>query len=191
MRYGFLTNLDIKISYLNLQLELLEIKDLVIILEPSIHNTSEIEGRRTKQEVFDLLTHLLKNFKNHRKGKKLKQNPFLTEREKVEIQAQKELIFGVGNVTDPDDPEAGKNKPKVEEDQSMPNILGPELYELIFGRLDFKIRVENIKIYYEYNHTTVSGTQGSDLSLQKSFSVLLHLNRFTLTSVIKLFNKIG
>lgn len=48
MKYGLLSNLDIDISYLNLQLELLEIDSLVIVLQPQLDAMSEVETEYTQ-----------------------------------------------------------------------------------------------------------------------------------------------
>jgi hypothetical protein len=119
----------------------------------------------------------------------LKPNPFLSEREKMERQAEKDMIFRPGERQEPPEMSEMENSAKSQkeqEEQSAPNILGPELYELVFGRLDFKIVIENVKIYYEYNHFSHQGVK--DLSLQKSFSVLFQLSDFTFTSVKGFFD---
>lgn len=58
------------------------------------------------------------------------------------------------------------------------NILGPELYELIFGRLNFRIRLSNIKIYLE-NDTRFPRSMNS---LDKPFSIALVLKNMNFSS---------
>jgi hypothetical protein len=41
-------------------------------------------------------------------------------------------------------------------------VLGPELYELVFGRLSFKIRLSNIKIYFENDSRVPRGVNSVD-----------------------------
>lgn len=54
-------------------------------------------------------------------------------------------------------------------------MLGPEFFELIFGRLNFKIKLSNIKIYLENDSRAPS-------ALSKSFSIALILQRLSFTS---------
>ena len=51
MKLGLLFNLNLKISYLSLKLELLEIENLTLVMEPIPENMSTIDEPYTEQEV--------------------------------------------------------------------------------------------------------------------------------------------
>ena len=74
--------------------------------------------------------------------------------------------------------ELEKKKQMTQSSEEGINILGPELYELIFGRLNFKIRLSNIKIYLE-NDTRIPRNLNT---LNKSFSIALVLKNFNFSS---------
>lgn len=213
MKYGFLTNLNIEISYMNLQLKLLEIEDLIIVVEPEASNASEIEKVLTKEEAFQVLGHLLNNYKKLTKGQKLEENPYLEKFETDFIQQKRAFIYGDPNQQqqangNPQDPaqQGGNSEPtdplktmptkqnireknekeKSTDDTAPPNVFGPELYELVFGRLDFKIKINNVKIYYENDHTQKSEF-GNKVEFQQSFSIMFNLKGLNLVSVRKNF----
>jgi len=66
----------------------------------------------------------------------------------------------------------------LKEQESGVNILGPELYQLVFGRLNFKIRFSNIKIYFENDIRVPRGIN----TLPEPFSILIHLRGFSFNS---------
>jgi hypothetical protein len=49
---------------------------------------------------------------------------------------------------------------------------------LVFGRLSFKVRLSNIKIYFENNTNVPRGIN----SVDQSFSIMLHLRGFSFNS---------
>lgn len=204
MKYGFLTNLNIEISYLSLQLKLLEIEDLIIVLEPNASAASEIETVLTKEKTFEIMSHLMKNYKALRGGKEMQENPHLEDFEKKFLEQRKRFIYGDPNQKkegegeegkEPDHPlkhmptkknirEQTKKQEQKEngEDPAPPNVMGPELYELVFGRLDFKIKINNVKIYYENDHSQ-KNQYGNKVEFQKSFSIMFNLKGLNLLSV--------
>lgn len=206
MKYGFLTNLNIEISYLSLQLKLLEIEDLIIVLEPNASAASEIETVLSKERTFDIMSHLMKNYKALRGGKDMQENEFLEDFEKKFLEQRKKFIHGDPNQKkEGEDGEDGDKEPdhplkhmptkknireqtkkeqqkKDGEEPAPPNVMGPELYELVFGRLDFKIRINNVKIYYENDHSQKSQF-GNKVEFQKTFSIMFNLKGLSLLSV--------
>lgn len=65
----------------------------------------------------------------------------------------------------------------AENKKSGLNIFGPELNELLLSRLNFKINLKNIKIFYEYNSKI-----DMDFGVNKSFSLCFNINNFKLRS---------
>lgn len=211
IKYGFLTNVNIEISYLSLQLKLLEIEDFIIVVEPEASNASEVEKVLSKEETFQVLGHLLDNYKAMTKGKEMKENPYLENFEKQYIEDKRKFIFQEpqqqqGQKNDENNGESsqiqdpGKGMPTKENiremnekgkdeqsEQAPPNVMGSELYELIFGRLNFQIKINNVKIYYENDHSQKSEF-GNKVEFQKSFSIMFNIKGLNLVSVIFLLN---
>lgn len=110
---------------------------------------SEVESNYTSQKaVFELLKHLMNNLNNHEKGRSLVENTALEKEDQLKWQAQREAIKNLNTVNNEEKKEV-ERKQKLKEEEQGVNILGPELYEIVFGRLSFKIRLSNIKIYFE------------------------------------------
>ena len=59
------------------------------------------------------------------------------------------------------------------------NILGPELNELLLGRLNFKVIFKNIKVYVEYDRSQM----GPEYGFGQSFTICLTLKDFRFESV--------
>lgn len=184
---------------------MLEIEDLILVVEPEVSNASEIEKVLTKEETFQVIGHLMKNYKNLLKGKKLDENPYLESFEKEFLEQRRNFIYGPPAAENQGDNtgqpgEDGQNpKPTLTkmptkqnireqneknntEEGPPPNVFGPELYELVFGRLDFKIKINNVKIYYENDHSEKNDF-GNKVEFQKSFSIMFNIKGLSLTSV--------
>ena len=63
-------------------------------------------------------------------------------------------------------------------DEDDANIFGPELNELLLGRLNLKIVFKNIRIYYEYDNT-----MDLDFAVKQDFSLCFTIKEFTLQNV--------
>lgn len=71
-----------------------------------------------------------------------------------------------------------ERKKQLQEEEEGLNILGPELYELIFGRLSFKIKLSNIKIYFENDSRVPRGIN----TVNHPFSIMVQLKGFQFNS---------
>ena len=179
LKYGLLTKLEIKISYMNIQLERLNIKDLILILEPSVSYVSQIEDQLSDTAVKNLLKHLMKNFENMRKGRALQPNPYLNDFEKQEIEARKEAIKN----RIMHKPQQNPRNRQDEEEEEPVNILGSDLYELIFRRLEFFIDIEDVVIYYEYDKRNKMNSLDKTGSFKNSFSLMFNMKGLSFRSV--------
>ena len=107
----------------------------------------------------------------------MKKNEDLTEKMK--------FLFESGKTKEGETEEQRKERIKkvIEDKKKSPiNVLGPDLFDLLFGRLDFQILIKNVKIYLEFNKI-----KRPDLNFPASFSTMLHLKEVSIAAVIFLF----
>lgn len=141
MKFGMMTNIKMSLSYFKLQLELFEIDDLIVVLGPEADNVKWERGDYSPEEKEAHITHMMENYRRLQAGQALKENPIIAKEEAARKKKEEEQA---------------KKNPQVDDNASKadgPNILGPELFELITGRLEFKIKIKNLRIYYEDNET--------------------------------------
>ena len=119
----------------------------------------------------------MKNLTNHQTGKSLAENSVLEPSDLDAWRNEREEMKNLNKLNRENRKEVEKKK-KLKEEEDGVNILGPELYELVFGRLSFKIRLSNIKIYFENDNRVPRGIN----SVDQPFSILLHLRGFSFNS---------
>ena len=166
LKVGILSTLKIKISYLNLQLESLSIEDLILVIEPTPEHMSNIEEPHTETQKEQFLTHLLKNFSKFKKGEKL-QKP---KTEFLSNEHQEYLSRSSIGETQVEKSKEERKKMIDDAKKEKMNILGFDLYEIIFGRLEFKIEISNTKVYLEFDKV-----RNKQVAFQESFSALFQI----------------
>lgn len=120
----------------------------------------------------------MENLLRHQKGQKLNTNQVLKKEDYDAWKAERDLKKDYTSLNSQNQKELERKKKMTESSEEGINILGPELYELIFGRLNFKIRLSNIKIYLE-NDTRVPRSLNT---FDKPFSIALILKNFNFSS---------
>lgn len=120
----------------------------------------------------------MENLSRYQKGQKLSPNQVLKKEDFDAWKLERDLKKDYTSLNQENLKELEKKKKQAQSSEEGINILGPELYELIFGRLNFKIKLSNIKIYLE-NDTRVPRNLNT---LDKSFSIALMLKNFNFSS---------
>jgi len=173
MKVGLLSDMLLEISLFSLKLETLSITDLVIVMEPYPSHLSNIETEEDISMKEQYIVHLLQNLEKYRNGETLnKPGNFMTPEHQ---ELMKNTKIGAKMLSEA---KAGKQKKIEDQKKEGFNILGPELWELILGRIDFKIKIQNIKIYLEFEKEKHPLIKYDD-----SFSVLFQLKELSLCTV--------
>lgn len=177
--FGMVTKIHIKVSIVGLYIELMEIEDLILVISPDPTKGQSADSRffeTTMKE--ELLMHMVKNFENIRTGAPLDSIQNLPS-------VPKEVIDGIQKrETEHRTPFHEKGPLEIKPETLVPdvkqeklNFMGPEVFALITGRLDFNIRIRNVRLYYEDSKTLV-GLNG----IPKTFSFCLNITGFTLNT---------
>lgn len=169
LKYGSVTNLHISISIFKLQLEQIEMENLILVIEPHPDNMSTIDEAYSEDMITKYIVHLINNLKNLKKGVKLARLPdnVLTSKMKS--------LFNAGKLGY-DDPSPNSNSNT--NNSEAPNLIGEELFDLIFGRLYFNIKVKNLKIYFEFDKD-----KRPNLNFMDTYSLLVQLKEMSINSV--------
>lgn len=177
--FGMVTKIHIKVSIMGLYIELMEIEDLILVVSPDPTKGQTADSRFFESTMKEeLLMHMVKNFENIRTG-----TPLVSIQHLQSI--PKEIVDGIQkrelehrtpfHEKGPLEVKPETLVPVLQEEK--PNFMGPEIFALITGRLDFNIRIRNVRLYYEDN-TTLVGLNG----IPKTFSFCLNITGFTLNT---------
>lgn len=177
--FGMVTKIHIKVSIVGLYIELMEIEDLILVISPDPTKGQSADSRFFESTMKEeLLMHMVKNFENIRTGASLDSIQNLPS-------VPKDVIDGIQKrENEHRTPFFEKGPLEVKPETLVPdvkqeklNFMGPEVFALITGRLDFNIRIRNVRLYYEDSKTLV-GLNG----IPKTFSFCLNITGFTLNT---------
>lgn len=174
LKFGMITKLNVDVSILGLVLEIVEIEDLIVVLSSNLTNASNFEKKVLDKLEFKeaLLKHMLQNSSLQKEGKPM--NPLssvsaIPEAVRTSLDGKEKALMSV--------PVRNPAPPVAESTAGTSNILGPELYGIITGRMEFNVVVKNIKVYYE-DCETVTDDKGQVLN----FSGCLNVSEFRFKS---------
>ena len=183
LKFGMISKLNVKISILGLYIEKIEVEDLILVLSPDPTKTQKISERTLDSHLKEtVLLHMLENQKALSQKAQLKsfsQIPGIPK-EVIETMTKRKIegetpFFEKGPIETTTD----SNNMTIE--QPKPNLMGPEIFEIITGRLRFDINVKNIRIYYE-DGQTLNLASGSNQ--RNFFSFCFNISELKLNTVI-------
>lgn len=176
--FGMITKMHIKIAIIGLYIELVDIEDLVVVIKPDASKganaTDDVMEAQAKKAI---LKHMVSNFQKLRAGSSMdplesvSELPAETAKQVKENNEKATLPFGGKPVPEPETEESIRKK------QEKPNLMGPELFGIITGRLEFDITIKNTRIYFED-----SKTMKEQRKAQSLFSLCFVLSELRLTT---------
>jgi N-terminal region of Chorein or VPS13 len=182
LKFGMISKLNIKISILGLYIEKVEVEDLILVLSPDPTKTQKISERALDTHLKEaVLLHMLENHKALSQQAQLKsftQIPGITK-EIIDNMTKRKTegetpFFEKGPIlTTTDSNNLTVQQPKA-------NLMGPEFFEIITGRLKFDINVKNVRIYYEDGQTL---NQASGSNQKNFFSFCFNISELKLNTV--------
>ena len=149
LQFGLLSTLKLNISYMNLALELFEIDDLIIVQRSKSENVKFEREKYDEAAKEKHVLHMLKNKANLESKKGLVKNPLVDY-------APMALPTPIANKI--------KSEGKPQKNPLIDaNILGSEFYKILKNRLDYKIKIKNIRIFLECEqHVDSTGKKDDD-----------------------------
>lgn len=182
LKFGMVTNMHVKISLLGLYIEEVTIEDLILVVSPDASASSQYQQRAFEHDLKEeIWLHLIKNFELQQSGGKMvkfEKTKWMTDKMADEYDKQeKDSINAFAEKGPVQKPPTGSQTTAVESKKM--NIMGPELFGIITGRLKFNINIRNIRLYYEdSDNLTRSYGKGSS-----HISFCLNITEVTLKTV--------
>jgi hypothetical protein len=152
LKFGMVTNLHIKISLLGLYIEEVTVEDLILVVGPDASKGTNSHNRLFEQDLKEeVWMHLIGNYERLKTGQemiKLDKAKWVPDSLRAEYdKREKESINAFSEKGPVQKPSSNAQTTAVETKQ--PNLMGPELFGIITGRLKFNINIRNIRLYYE------------------------------------------
>jgi len=180
VKFGMVTKLHIKISIMGLYIDFIDVEDLILVVSPDPKGGAQFENKAFQNEAkSQLLMHMINNFEAMRNGTAMKP---IQKYDKLPKELQEKIKLNEENHKVPFSEKGevnvvkDKNNNTVEE--AKPNFMGPELMGIITGRMNFDIKIKNIRFYYEDN-STITGRA----STSSYFSFCLNISDLTITTL--------
>lgn len=152
LKFGMITNLHVKISLMGLYIEEVTIEDLILVVSPDASKRTSQNQKLFEQDLKEeIWLHLIDNYERLKTGvqmTKIEKEKWLPDKIKTNYEAnEKQSVDAFSEKGPVLKPATNAQTTAVETKQ--PNLMGPELFGIITGRLKFNINVRNIRFYYE------------------------------------------
>ena len=174
IKFGMITKLHIKISIIGLYIEFVDIEDLIVVLAPDPTKSMRFSQKSLNDPTLkeSVIKHMIENFKALISKSPLK--PFTNI-----DQIPKEVVTSLKERKEEAEvpfKERGKQNFKKNSlnqfiEDPKANLMGPEFFEIITGRLKFNIRIKNIRIYYEDDQTLTFESTGKKSCFSFCFNI--------------------
>ena len=167
VKFGIISKLTLDVSFLNLQLDLLEIKDFILVVspEPTYASPRKPDYREDTEELSNAIFHVIENFERQAQGHAMTRLGGAKDPGEIHKKNMESLKSALKSANARIQ-RSGDGKGS----QGGLNIFGPELNELLLGRMNFKILIRNFRVYYEYDAMMKLGFQ-QDYSFGLCFSI--------------------
>lgn len=182
LKFGMVTKLHVKLSIIGLYIDQIEIEDLILVLSPDASKGTNFENKKLDKDIREQVwTHMIQNYQAMKDGREMtrlnKAKWVPSEMAQKFEDSEKDSLKAFSEKGPLEPPQESQT---TATQTSKPNLMGPELFGMITGRLEFNIKIKNIRIYYE-DSDKLNRTFGKDNS---HISFCLNIAEVTLTTVI-------
>lgn len=151
LNFGMITNVHIKVSILGFYIENIEIEDLILVMSPDASKGTSFADKKFDKDLKEQVwLHMAQNYMALRSGQnmtKLNLAQWAPEALIEDYQKREKEALAAFSENGPLQEVPTSATTAVQSNKA--NLMGPELFGIITGRLDFNIKIKNIRIYYE------------------------------------------